>query len=192
MKKTYKNCSKCRVLKPIKSFAKRSDRPGKYVSACYECEKERSRIKYKKYKEKYAEKAKEWRSNHSHKLKTYKAKYLSTEKGKQKTAEYRKKYVEKNRDKINFLASKYRSKVKKAVPKWLTEKMKIDMEVKYLIATTCTKASKGRVVYHVDHIVPLQGKNVCGLHVPWNLQILTAKDNITKNNKLEVKNASGL
>ena len=101
--------------------------------------------------------------------------------------EYRKKYesspkfifsILKWRKTDNFLIphkirqAKRRAEKLSATPKWANlEKIK----EKY---KNCPKG------YHVDHYFPLQGENVCGLHVENNLQYLTAEQNISKGNKL--------
>lgn len=68
-----------------------------------------------------------------------------------------------------------RARIKNATPVWLTDLQKKEIKDFYI------NKPKGM---EVDHIVPLKGKNVCGLHVPWNLQYLTKFENISKHNKI--------
>lgn len=63
----------------------------------------------------------------------------------------------------------------KATPTWLSKDHHNQMVRTYELAADMTKATGQR--YEVDHIVPLQGRTVSGLHVPWNLRVLTATAN---------------
>jgi len=67
-------------------------------------------------------------------------------------------------------------------PKWLDVKHKQIIIDLYAFALRMTKVSG--VAHEVDHIIPLQGKLVSGLHVPWNLRVITRTENRKKNNKL--------
>ena len=76
-----------------------------------------------------------------------------------------------------------RRKHRQATPRWLTDIQKAEMRNLYMYAVTLTKTTGER--YVVDHIVPLRGKEVCGLHVPWNLRVITHAENLKKSNKHE-------
>jgi hypothetical protein len=88
-----------------------------------------------------------------------------------------------NKDKVNAKTAKRRAVRLQATPLWLTTEDFAQIQELY----TCAQMFKLYTgeEYHVDHIVPLQGKNVCGLHVPWNLQVIPAKENRSKSNKLQ-------
>lgn len=80
-----------------------------------------------------------------------------------------------NKAKRNVLNAKRRAALLNATPEWLTE------EQHQLMLTIYEEAI--RLQKEVDHIVPLKGRNVSGLHVPWNLQLLSKKENRKKYNK---------
>lgn len=75
-----------------------------------------------------------------------------------------------------------RRKHRDATPKWLSQKQKSEIRQLYQIAITMTQTTGEQ--YVVDHIVPLRGESVCGLHVPWNLRVITQDENLKKSNKL--------
>ena len=94
----------------------------------------------------------------------------------QKHAEKRRaktlKYAKNNPGYYSHKARERRGVEKSATPAWA------DMDA-------ISRIYEARPVgYHVDHIIPLQGDTVCGLHVDYNLQYLTPKENMAKGNKL--------
>jgi hypothetical protein len=71
------------------------------------------------------------------------------------------------------------SKIQRTPP-WLDIVQNAEIEFTYKY---CAALRSIGLNYHVDHIVPLQGKTVSGLHVPWNLQVIPANENIRKANR---------
>lgn len=88
-----------------------------------------------------------------------------------------------NKHKSNSYWAKRNAQKLCATPKWLSIDHIKMIEDFYAKAVSLTSSTG--IAYQVDHIVPLQGVNVCGLHVPWNLQVLTASENAAKRNRHE-------
>ena len=108
-------------------------------------------------------------------------------------AEYQREYRKNNRDKFtkyqaewedrnrqykNEKEARRRARKLSATPAWLTESDLDEMRAIYAEAQRLTNETG--ILHHVDHIYPLKGRTVCGLHCPLNLQILTATDNLSK------------
>jgi hypothetical protein len=112
-------------------------------------------------------------------IKTRVAKYKETnykkvlECKRRHSIEYGKMYRQQKRAKVLAKNTLRYAKKKQRTPPWLSKDQIKEIEIIYL---QCPRG------YHVDHIVPLQGEIVSGLHVPWNLQHLPAIDNIRKSN----------
>jgi hypothetical protein len=95
---------------------------------------------------------------------------------------YKQKYKEANPDMYKEMVSLRRRRFRQATPKWLTAEQRMEIRLKYRLAIELSRATGIR--HAVDHIVPLQGEEVCGLHVSWNLQVIPQAENLKKSNKL--------
>lgn len=164
------------------------------------------RVLTEEQKRRKAEYNKKWFQNNKEKFAQYSAKYYDA--NKEKVAATRAKYHERNKetlttralawlkanpaksaintskwrranaDKVAAKAALRRALRVKATPVWADDFV---IEEAYALARLRTKTTG--VAHHVDHIVPLISRLVCGLHCEFNLQVIPGIENITKNNR---------
>ena len=141
---------------------------------------------YQRNKAKYIERAASWAANNKDKVRAYFEKEETKIKVRARTKEWtannkeRKKKADKNFCKNNPVLvrsykAKRRAKERKATPLWITDSQIAEIRLVYFEAERLTKETG--IPYQVDHIVPLAGGIVCGLHVPWNLRAIPAGEN---------------
>lgn len=127
----------------------------------------------------------EYRANNKEKAKQYRVSKKDDHKqwlknNSSRTRQYRKTYREKYPDKVNYTNSKRRASKLKATTSWDEELTNLVIQEAYHLTKLREKATG--FTWHVDHVIPLQGKSVCGLHVWNNLAVIPASENLSKNN----------
>ena len=170
-----RTCKKCLVTKDLSDFKKHTHG---YRHVCKRCQFLAELSNPVSYANRL-ERMKKYR--HSVKGKETEKKYSSSAEGKMARATAIKKY-ESNTGKAKKVARTIARRLGKMqrTPLWLTDFDKLKIQCFYSVAAMLTRENKEP--WHVDHIVPLQGKTVSGLHVANNLQVLPAKLNLAKAN----------
>lgn len=166
-----KTCIKCRENKAFDTFYKKKGTRDGLFQWCIPCHKiitlarHASRRKTDSaFVEKESQKVRNWRKQNPEKY--------------QKSAQS---YIKNNLPKLSAKASMYRCRKAKLTPKWLTTSDLWMIQEAYDLAALRTKMFG--FSWHVDHIIPLQGKKVSGFHVPSNLRVIPGAENQAKGNK---------
>lgn len=180
-----KTCNFCGEQKPLESFGFHPAAKDRHQPYCLLC----GRIKNKIYRsgktkeEKRAYSSDYYRRNKAKRDQNHRAWVLQNRAW---VREYNRRRVEQNRESCRkwkranpeltkTIYATCRKRLKQATPRW-AKSGACWQEMQRIYA--------GRPNgYHVDHIVPIAGETVSGLHVPWNLQYLPALENIRKGNK---------
>lgn len=118
----------------------------------------------------------EYRKNNPEKNKARRVKYYTE--NRKLLAEKAEVYRKDNPDKRAAFEGKRRSRKLNATPKWAND---FFISEAYHLAKIREQVVGGK--WHVDHIVPLQSKLVCGLHNEFNVQVIPGKENLSKGNR---------
>jgi hypothetical protein len=192
-----KKCVVCGETKELSLFYKRADSPDGYRNDCKPCRKLNTHINYfAKHEVK-----KEWHRQHhkqrlevnpnwyadnyaknKDRLSAYDAMYYRT-KNKEKRIAQVKKWARENRGRANANKKAYKVAKIQACPSWVRDEADLMWMMAEAYELAALRSDMFGFSWHVDHEVPLRGKDVSGLHVPWNLQVIPGQENMSKSNK---------
>jgi hypothetical protein len=160
-----KRCVVCKEIKELHCFPVRKTTKDGRRGDCIVCHQKSAKNYFLRNKERF----KQYRS-------------LWLHKNPKKAATASAKWAKNNRPKLNARDSQRRASEVKATPSWLSAIQKAQIQETYDVALA--KTVQTGIVYEVDHIHPLKGDGLSGLHVPWNLQVISRLENRSKGNKL--------
>lgn len=147
-------CSKCFQRHPVAFFNKDRSRPDGVYSQCKDCTRANCRRVFRKYNEKHRAMKAAWK-----------------EANRNLNSQINREWRQANPEKAREGTANYRKRLARATPPWAD---------KNALRAFYEARPKG---HHVDHIIPLAGKTVCGLNVPENLQYLPAEIHFKKGTK---------
>ena len=197
--KHYGTCRKCRVkaqndrrLANIDEYRKntreylrvwRAKNPEKQAAICktYDEKNRDKRSAYaKQYRkdnpEKVQEQVKAWVKANPEKMKGYMQK--ASKAWHERNPDYQSNFYKANKERYVAARARRRAAQESATPTWLTAIDKAMIQEMYDVSEA--RYIQTGIKHHVDHIVPINGKGVAGMHVPWNLQVITAHENLSK------------
>lgn len=176
-----KVCTGCGEYKLEECYDKIFEKSRGYTKVpakCKDCRRAKVKTYYHENKDRRMAYNKKWREDNYEDQREKRSKYHKD--NRERILSYQKWWRENNPDKVAAARFSRRVNFDNACPSWLTDEMIEEIKSFYILAKDCAAVSGEE--YEVDHIVPIKGKNICGLHVPWNLQVLPKDINRSKTN----------
>ena len=206
-----KTCIKCGVSKTLDQFGRHKQKTDGLRAYCKPCNNAEARAWTAANPEKSNAQARRWAAENSERSRAIKAASYDRHRDRYSTERavaYREdpvsriakvtEWARNNHERANANKTRWRlanpGKVRaasarrnadrvRATPSWLSAIQLAQIEEFYEIAAART-IQLGEI-HHVDHIHPLRGRTFNGLHVAWNLQVLTAEENLRKGAQLK-------
>ena len=175
-----KQCCTCKIQKSVENFNRSKNHPSGLYPVCKECRS----IATKEFRSKNRDKLNEkWRDNYKADGSKHRANSARYQKDNwESRKKYSREWGRKNPESCRRHCAARTAQIKKATPPWLSAEQKEAIRWFHDTARDLQWLSESKL--SVDHIKPLRGANSCGLHVPWNLQILPLSANVEKSNRL--------